>query len=581
MASASAAAGSEKGDHLCLASNPAVQKMLQKEGHNSPLPEVVVFSDFVTKINRKEKEQTRVLLLTDKAIYNLLPSAYGKCKRRISLESVTSVTASSISDEFVLHVPEEYDYRFKSPKKDQICELVPKLFKALWEKEEKAALAAAGPGGKIKKKRIHTTYVNDEDLKEHATTKAQARLQTREEILRRKQQAQEIGEDSDQEEQKKAVAAKAASAGSNGASSAASASASAASNGSTATDDGMENMLEGTEKVKLEDFELLKVLGRGSFGKVMQVRFKATGTVYAMKILKKRAIIARNQVEHTRAERKILQSLQHPFLMTLRYAFQSKEKLYFVLDYFQGGELFFHLKNNRRFSEEVARIYVGEIALALGHLHSLSIIYRDLKPENILLDDQGHVCLTDFGLSKDVDPSDKAHTFCGTPEYLAPEIVTGQGHDKAVDWWSLGILLYELTVGIPPFYSQNVNEMYNKIQHGVLRFPPFLSEHCKSLIVGLLNRDPRKRLGSTQDVEDIKAHPFFSAISFDAMMAKKIDVPYKPRVKGADDSSNFDATFTSEPVVDSMVQGSELSKTLNEGGNAFGDFTFQQKGMLG
>lgn len=191
----------------------------------------------------------------------------------------------------------------------------------------------------------------------------------------------------------------------------------------------------------------------------------------------------------------------------------------------------------------------------------------------------GHVCLTDFGLSKDVDPADKAHTFCGTPEYLAPEIVTGQGHDKAVDWWSLGILLYELTVGIPPFYSQNVNEMYNKIQHGVLRFPPFLSEHCKSLIVGLLNRDPKKRLGSTQDVEDIKSHPFFSQINFDQMMAKKIDVPYKPKVKGNDDSSNFDSTFTSEPVVDSMVQGSELSKTLSTGSevDAFKDFTFQEK----
>lgn len=309
--------------------------------------------------------------------------------------------------------------------------------------------------------------MNEQDLKEHALTKQMARLQTREDILRRKQIAQSApDDDSDQEDQNKAK--KAAAAGGAGA-----ASASSSSGGST---DEMENMLEGTEKVKLEDFELLKVLGRGSFGKVMQVRAKADGNIYAMKILKKRAIIARNQVEHTRAERKILQSLQHPFLMTLRYAFQSKEKLYFVLDYYQGGELFFHLKNNRRFTEEVARIYVGEIALALGHLHSLQIIYRDLKPgqfaasaaaervgrssgggvrqrqiqmpawscvslltaaclcsvfapalsppsllpfsspENILLDDMGHVCLTDFGLSKDVDPADKAHTFCGTPE---------------------------------------------------------------------------------------------------------------------------------------------------------------------
>jgi len=227
---------------------------------------------------------------------------------------------------------------------------------------------------------------------------------------------------------------------------------------------------------------------------------------------------------------------------------------------------------------------VAEIGLALGHLHSLGVIYRDLKPENILLDDAGHVCLTDFGLSKDVDPQDKAHTFCGTPEYLAPEIVTGAGHDKAVDWWSLGILLYELTVGIPPFYSQNVNEMYNRIQHGVLRFPPFLSENCKSLIVQLLNRDPKKRLGSKDDVGDIKAHPFFKTLNFEKLMKKEIDPPYKPKIKsGVSDSSNFDATFTSEPVVDSVVAPSALSQSMAGHDGDFNGFTYAEKAgsMLG
>jgi len=162
-----------------------------------------------------------------------------------------------------------------------------------------------------------------------------------------------------------------------------------------------------------------------------------------------------------------------------------------------------------------------------------------------------------------------------------PEIVTGAGHDKAVDWWSLGILLYELTVGIPPFYSQNVNEMYNKIQHGVLRFPPFLSEPCKNLIVALLNRDPAKRLGSKNDVEDVKAHAFFKDISFDKMMKKEIEVAYKPKVKSTDDTGNFDETFTKEPVVDSVVQTSKLSETTKDGDDQFGGFTFQQKeGML-
>ena len=520
-------------DHLLLKDNSAVLKMLSKMGENTPLPEVVIFSDIVVKINKKEKEQQRALLITDKALYNLMPNSFGKCKRRIALHGVVSITASDSSGEFVLHVPDEYDYRFSSSQKPVIVKLLSELILDLTSNK------------------LAVNHVNADDLKERTLTKAAAKLQTREDRLRRKRELAAEEHDSDKEDIED---------GKNESSSL--------------------NYTANQEKVRLDDFILLKVLGRGSFGKVMQVRKKSDNKIYAMKVLKKRAIVARDQVEHTRAEREILQALQHPFLMTLRYAFQTKEKLYFVLDYFQGGELFFHLKTQRRFPEEVARIYVGEIALALGHLHSLNFIYRDLKPENILLDDNGHVCLTDFGLSKDMSSKDneevKAHTFCGTPEYLAPEIITSVGHDKAVDWWALGILLYELTVGIPPFYSQNVNEMYSKIQHGVLRFPPFLSEGCKSLIIALLNRDPKNRCGSVNDVEDIKAHPFFSAISWKKMMAKEIELSYKPKVKGNDDTDNFDTAFTSEPVVDSLVAPSDQPL-----GNEFDSFTFQGESSIG
>jgi len=195
------------------------------------------------------------------------------------------------------------------------------------------------------------------------------------------------------------------------------------------------NMLQTNHKVEPHDFEFLKVIGRGSFGKVMQVRYKRDSEIYAMKILRKKQIIARNQIDHVKAERKILQALQHPFLVKLRFAFHTESKLYFVLDYYRGGELFFHLKKKKKFSEEETRIILAEIALALGHLHSLDVIYRDLKAENILLQETGHVCLTDFGLSTPLDPLNPvAQTFCGTPEYLSPEIVGHKRHGKAVDW---------------------------------------------------------------------------------------------------------------------------------------------------
>lgn len=527
-------------DYLRMAEKGAVEQMIIKMQKKAKVPlcaETIKFSDFVIKINRKGKEQTRIMIITNLAIYNVLPDkkSIKKCKRRINIQTLVSVTVSSVSDEFVLHVPEEYDYRFKSAKKEAICKLLVNLVKE-----------AAQNNPNIKK--LSCTFSDDSDLKDRAWTKTMMKHQTREDIMRRKEALAAEDHESDHEDM---VDGK---------------------EETTALDN------SGEADVRLDHFELLKVLGRGSFGKVMLVRKKSDGCIYAMKILKKRTIIAKNQVEHTKAERKILGALHHPFLVSMRYAFQTKEKLYLVLDYYNGGELFFHLKNQKRFSEKIAKIYVGEIALALGHLHSLQFIYRDLKPENILLDDNGHVCLTDFGLSKDVDPEDKALTFCGTPEYLAPEIVTGAGHDKAVDWWSLGILLYELTVGIPPFYAQNVNDMYNKIQHGVLRFPPFLSPACKSIIVELLNRDPRKRLGSTNDIDDIKNHEFFSDINWDEMMKKSIDVPFKPSIaNGETDIENFDPTFTSEPVVDSVVADS-MSVPLDNYKDAFSGFAYADKG---
>ena len=311
----------------------------------------------------------------------------------------------------------------------------------------------------------------------------------------------------------------------------------------------------GPKEVTLEDFNLLKVLGKGSFGKVLQVKKKDTGEIFAMKILEKEAVLEKYQLEHTKAERHILEAVQHPFLVGLRFAFQNEAKLYMVLDFLNGGELFFHLKSSGRFSVARSKLYAAEIILALEHLHSLGIIYRDLKPENILMEATGHIRLTDFGLAKEqISDNSSAHTFCGTPEYLAPEVLTSQGHGRAVDWWSLGTLLFQMMAGLPPFYHQNINKMYNNIVKAPLVFPDYFPDLAKDLLTKLLDRNPDTRLGSgPSDAAEIKAHPFWDDVDWAKLLAKEVEAPFKPNVQDASDVQNFDTCFTMEEARDSVV----------------------------
>lgn len=237
-----------------------------------------------------------------------------------------------------------------------------------------------------------------------------------------------------------------------------------------------------------DDFKIEKLIGKGSFGKVFMVTKKDTGKIFAMKVLKKEVIEKRNQRVHTATEREILGSIECPFIVQLHYAFQTPDKLYMVMDYAIGGELFYHLKHSGKFTEHRTRFYAAEILLALEHLHIRGIIYRDLKPENILLDSDGHIKLSDFGLSKKgvLDEDSKAYTFCGTPEYLAPEILKGNGHDKAVDFWSLGAIMYEMLTGAPPFYSKNREEMFRAILNTPVQMKSFFSPQLCDLLMRLL-----------------------------------------------------------------------------------------------
>lgn len=339
----------------------------------------------------------------------------------------------------------------------------------------------------------------------------------------------------------------------------------------------------GGKAVSIKDFDLLKVLGKGSFGKVMLVRFKGSRELHAMKTLRKEALIRRSQLAHTSTERYILQHIHHPFLMKLSYAFQTKQKLYMVVDYMAGGELFFWLKKGR-FGESRAKLYAAEITCALEALHKHNIVYRDLKPENILLDADGHIRLTDFGLSKanvtGYGISGGAHTFCGTPEYLAPEILENRGHGKGIDWWSLGTLLYEMICGLPPFYDQNVQKMYKKIlTASLLPSHKALSEDAKSLVAGLLERKVAHRLGcGATGALEIKQHPFFAGLDWQKVTERRYQpefVPPKARRRSVD-VDNFDKEFTQEVCADSVVH-TTLTAQQEELAN-FEGFTYDPRG---
>lgn len=333
-------------------------------------------------------------------------------------------------------------------------------------------------------------------------------------------------------------------------------------------------------KAKPSDFVFLKVIGKGSFGKVLLAKHKVEDKFYAIKVLHKAAIRKRNEARHIMAERNVLlQNVKHPFLVGLHYSFQTSDKLYFVLDYVNGGELFFHLQRERYFPEHRARFYAAEIGSAIGYLHQLGIIYRDLKPENILLDSKGHVVLTDFGLCKEgIEPKGTTSTFCGTPEYLAPEVLRKQSYDKSVDWWCLGAVTYEMMYGLPPFYSRDTAEMYDNILHKPLRLRTNISQSARHLLEQLLQKDRTKRLGNSEtDFSDIKTHQFFRTINFQDLYDKKIDPPYNPNVSGQLDLKHFDPEFVREPVPASVTKVNEnqmVSASVDDPDDAFVGFTY-------
>eukprot|EP01083_Nonionella_stella_P142477 440921_1 len=306
-------------------------------------------------------------------------------------------------------------------------------------------------------------------------------------------------------------------------------------------------------KVKLSDFDLLFLIGVGTFGKVYLVEKHNSGMQYAMKVIRKKKVIERRTIDSAHAERNVLVAVTHPFIVDLNYAFQTPSKLYLIMDYIPGGDLFGRIPVS---GDRDVRFYVAEMVLAIEHLHSHDILYRDLKPENVLINWDGHICLSDFGLAKIIAQEDnRTKSFCGTLHYMAPEIITGSGYGKAADWWALGCMVHELFVGDSPFTGKNKKKVTQAILNKKLQLPKWMSAGMRSLVRGLLNHDPKKRFSA----KDVKKHRFFKGMDWEAVLNKQLEPPFKPKLTSAADVSFFDGEFTS--LSTSHSTGTDISQS--------------------
>lgn len=335
---------------------------------------------------------------------------------------------------------------------------------------------------------------------------------------------------------------------------------------------------------------------------MLLVRQHSTGRLFAQKQLKKASLtVEQRLVDQTKTERAILESVnRHPFVVKLFYAFQDRKKLYLILEYAQGGELFHHLAMERTFSEEVSAFYMAEMVLALDHLHrNLGVVYRDLKPENCLLDASGHLLLTDFGLSKvaaedSLGPGSatKCNSFSGTIDYMAPEVIQGKEYDQAVDWWSLGALGFDLLTGSPPFSANNHTKTQQKIVQGKLNPPYYLSPDAKDILIRLLRKDPKKRLGGNmpKDLDIIKGHRFFRRLDWKALANRDIPAPIQPIITDPAAAENFDDEFTGlamSPVEQRLGKDLDLNigrhsrlESFGSVDEQFGGFSYVASGSL-
>jgi len=491
--------------------------------------EKIEFSDKIIKINKYGFKQERNIIITDKAVYNLKKTSI---RRRIDLKVIKGISLSKTSNEFVIHCKgEEYDYQYVSPKKKTIVEILAKVYLNVNEEELKLFEL------NVETLSTFVTYKNDKKKNKNFSRMPRTNFISIAEYI--------YGTKSNQIVEKKTIISKKSSS-------------------------------KIVTNAEFDDFEIIKTIGRGSVGKIFLAKYKNTGDLYTIKSMRKDQLISQNIIDNIVSEKNILSEGKCNFLLTLSFFFQSPERVYFVTPFMKGGDLYHKLKTDGYLSEDLVRFYGAQIAIALQHLHELGIAYRDLKPENILIDEDGYIKLCDFGASFHFQGTKKENTFAGSPEYASPEMIAHEGHTIMSDWWSFGILIYELLYGITPFFNMDKNRMFELIEVGELKFPNTIkidgniinlkiSKEAKSIISKLLEKNPGPRLGKN-GLNEIKNHPFFADINFDMIKNKKVKPPYKPNVTEEDLTCNFDEEFTSMTTQESPVANwiSEYQEWFNE-----------------
>ena len=503
-------------DFLNLSQNYSVKTNITRD-------EEIQFSDKINKINKYSWWQERNIIITDKAIYNLKKLSL---KRRIDLKTLIGITISKNSEEFVIHCKNiDYDYHYSSPRRKIIIEIISKNYEINVEQE------------------IKLFELPDKNLNEYVTSKEEKEKQISYTRMPRNIKSLNVKDYLFGNQSKTEI-------------------------------DKNKNIVPIKPKFKYiavnyNDFEINKVIGRGFIGKILLVKYKKDGKYYAMKMMRKDQIISEELQDNILLEKNILIESQNEFILSLSFFFQTKERIYFITPFIKGGDLYHKLKKDKFLKEDLVKFYSAQIIIALQYLHDLGIAYRDLKPENILLNEDGYIKLCDFGASVKLHGTEKDYNFAGSPEYASPEMINYQGHTVMTDWWSLGILIYEMLYGFTPFFNLDKDRMYDLIINGSISFPEYytnnenneeenqieynISEEAKSLIIKLLEKDPGKRLGR-EGLEEIKKEPFFYGIYFDDISKKRYKALFIPDINEKDLTNNFEEEYLNLDIAESPVE---------------------------